>query len=88
MNSCNGWYVLSHFTAGGKSFGISVYLLSQSYEDAYKLYQIAKPALWKYLLKMESKLLYSVTWPASGFYGNKKMESIEDFKRCKNKNLW
>jgi TRAP-type transport system periplasmic protein len=73
------------FTAGGgKVFGISALpFVAQSYEDAYKLYQIAKPAYENTAKKWNQKLLYSVTWPASGFYGNKKLESIEGFKGVK-----
>ncbi|MGE4444877.1 MAG: TRAP transporter substrate-binding protein [Candidatus Altimarinota bacterium] len=73
------------FTAGGgKVFGISALpFIATSYEDAYKLYQISKPAYEKTAKKWNQKLLYSVTWPASGFYSNKKMESIEDFKGVK-----
>ncbi|BAK73888.1 TRAP transporter substrate-binding protein [Arcobacter sp. L] len=73
------------FTAGGgKVFGISALpFIATSYEDAYKLYQISKPAYKKTAKKWNQKLLYSVTWPASGFYSNKKMESIEDFKGVK-----
>ena len=73
------------FTAGGgKVFGISALpFIATSYEDAYKLYQISKPAYEDTAKKWNQKLLYSVTWPASGFYSNKKMESIEDFKGAK-----
>ena len=73
------------FTAGGgKVFGISALpFIATSYEDAYKLYQISKPAYEDTAKKWNQKLLYSVTWPASGFYANKKMESIEDFKGVK-----
>ena len=73
------------FTAGGgKVFGISALpFIATSYEDAYKLYQISKPAYEDTAKKWNQKLLYSVTWPASGFYANKKMDSIEDFKGVK-----
>jgi TRAP-type transport system periplasmic protein len=73
------------FTAGGgKVFGISALpFIATSYEDAYRLYQISKPAYEKTAKQWNQKLLYSVTWPASGFYSNKQMESIEDFKGAK-----
>ena len=73
------------FTAGGgKVFGISALpFIAQSYEDAFKLYQIAKPAYENTAKKWNQKLLYSVTWPASGFYGNKKLESLEGFNGVK-----
>jgi len=73
------------FTAGGgKVFGVSALpFIATSYEDAYKLYQVSKPAYEKTAKQWNQKLLYSVTWPASGFYSNKKMESLEDFKGAK-----
>ncbi|QKF67657.1 TRAP transporter, substrate binding protein, DctP family [Arcobacter venerupis] len=73
------------FTAGGgKVFGISALpFIATSYEDAYRLYQISKPAYEKTAKQWNQKLLYSVTWPASGFYSNKQMRSIEDFKGAK-----
>ena len=63
------------FTAGGgKVFGVSALpFIATSYEDAYKLYQVSKPAYEKTAKQWNQKLLYSVTWPASGFYSNKKM---------------
>lgn len=73
------------FTAGGgKVFGISALpFIAQSYEDAYKLYQISKPAYDKVAKKWNQKLLYSVTWPPSGFYGDKKLEALADLKNFK-----
>jgi len=71
-------------SGGGKVFGISALpFMAQSYDDAYRLYQISKPAYEKTAKKWNQKLLYSVTWPASGFYSNKEMSSIEDFKGVK-----
>jgi len=71
-------------SGGGKVFGISALpFIAQSYEDAYRLYQISKPAYEKTAKKWNQKLLYSVTWPASGFYSNKKMDSFKDFKGVK-----
>ncbi|WP_428024720.1 TRAP transporter substrate-binding protein [Arcobacter sp.] len=73
------------FTAGGgKVFGISALpFVAQSYDDAYRLYQISKPSYEKTAEKWNQKLLYSVTWPPSGFYGNKKLEALEDLKGAK-----
>lgn len=71
-------------SGGGKVFGISALpFIATSYEDAYRLYQVSKPAYEDTAKKWNQKLLYSVTWPASGFYSNKKMESLEDFKGAK-----
>jgi len=71
-------------SGGGKVFGISALpFIANSYDDAYKLYQISKPAYEKTAKKWNQKFLYSVTWPASGFYSNKKMTSFTDFKGVK-----
>jgi len=71
-------------SGGGKVFGISALpFIAQSYDDAYRLYQISKPAYEKTAKKWNQKLLYSVTWPPSGFYSNKAMTSITDFKGAK-----
>lgn len=71
-------------SGGGKVFGISALpFIAQSYDDAYKLYQISKPAYEKTAKKWNQKFLYSVTWPASGFYSKKEMTSISDFKGVK-----
>jgi len=71
-------------SGGGKVFGISALpFIAQSYDNAYRLYQISKPAYEKTAKKWHQKLLYSVTWPPSGFYSNKSMTSISDFKGAK-----
>jgi len=71
-------------SGGGKVFGISALpFVSSSYDDAYKLYQISKPSYTKTAKKWNQKFLYSVTWPASGFYSNKEMSSISNFKGVK-----
>jgi len=71
-------------TGGGKVFGISALpFIAQSYDNAYKLYQIAKPAYEKMAKKWNQKLLYSVTWPPSGFYGNKKLGSLNNLRDFK-----
>ncbi len=71
-------------SGGGKVFGISALpFIATSYEDAYKLYQLSKKSYEKTAKKWNQKFLYSVTWPGSGFYGNKVMTSINDFKGVK-----
>lgn len=71
-------------SGGGKVFGISALpFIANSYDDAFKLYQLAKPAYEKIAKKWNQKLLYSVTWPASGFYSKKDVNSISDFKGVK-----
>ncbi len=71
-------------SGGGKVFGVSALpFIAQNYDDAYKLYQISKASYAKTAKKWNQKFLYSVTWPASGFYSNKKMTAISDFKGVK-----
>ncbi len=71
-------------SGGGKVFGVSALpFIASSYDDAFKLYQLAKPAYEKTAKKWNQKLLYSVTWPASGFYSKKELTSISDFKGVK-----
>ncbi len=73
------------FTAGGgKVFGISALpFVAKSYADAYRLYQISKPAYEKTAKKWNQKLLYAVSWPPSGLYTKKPINSIADFKGVK-----
>ena len=71
-------------SGGGKVFGISALpFIANSYEDAYKLYQLAKPAYDKTAKKWNQKILYSVTWPASGFYSKKEVTKLDDFTGVK-----
>ncbi|PHO10076.1 ABC transporter substrate-binding protein [Malaciobacter canalis] len=71
-------------SGGGKVFGISALpFIANSYEDAYKLYQLSKKSYEKTARKWNQKLLYSVTWPASGFYSKNEINSIDDFKGVK-----
>jgi len=71
-------------SGGGKVFGVSALpFIASTYDDAFKLYQLSKPAYEKTAKKWNQKLLYSVTWPASGFYSKKELTSITDFKGVK-----
>ncbi len=71
-------------SGGGKVFGISALpFIAASYDDAFKLYQLAKPAYDKTAKKWNQKILYSVTWPASGFYSKKQINTIADFDGIK-----
>ncbi|RXJ90497.1 ABC transporter substrate-binding protein [Arcobacter sp. CECT 8983] len=71
-------------SGGGKVFGISALpFIANSYEDAFKLYQLAKPAYDKTAKKWNQKILYSVTWPASGFYSKKEVTKLSDFEGIK-----
>lgn len=71
-------------SGGGKVFGISALpFIAASYDEAFKLYQLAKPAYDKTAKKWNQKILYSVTWPASGFYSKKQINTIADFDGVK-----
>jgi len=71
-------------SGGGKAFGISALpFVASSYDDAYRLYQISKPAYAKVAKKWNQKMLYAVTWPPSGIYTNKPVNSTADFKGVK-----
>lgn len=73
------------FTAGGgKVFGISALpFVANSYDDAYKLYQISKPAYEKAAATWNQKMLYAVSWPPSGLYTKKPMNTKADFSDLK-----
>ncbi len=65
-------------------FGLtSLPLLAGSYDDAWRLYQIAKPYYEKALEKNNAMLLYAVPWPPSGLYAKKLLKSTADFKGLK-----
>jgi TRAP-type C4-dicarboxylate transport system substrate-binding protein len=55
----------------------------KSYEDAYKLYKLAKPVYEKELLLKNQKLLYAVSWPPSGLYTEWEIKNLKDFKGVK-----
>ncbi len=73
------------FTAGGgKVFGISALpFVASSYDEAYRLYQISKPAYDGVAKKWNQKMLYAVAWPPSGIYTSKMINSIADFTGVK-----
>ncbi len=65
-------------------FGLtSVPLLVKNYDEAWKLYQIAKPYYEKALERQNAKFLYAVPWPPSGLYTKKLLKSTADFKGLK-----
>lgn len=71
-------------SGGGKVFGISALpFVASSYDDAYKLYQISKPAYDAVAKKWNQKMLYAVSWPPSGLYTKKEVKSIADFDGVK-----
>lgn len=65
-------------------FGLtSVPLLVKNYDEAWKLYQIAKPYYEKALARNNAMLLYAVPWPPSGIYTKRMLKSTADFKGLK-----
>jgi len=65
-------------------FGLtSLPLLAGSYDDAWRLYQLAKPYYEKALERNNAMLLYAVPWPPSGIYTKKELSSTADFKGLK-----
>jgi len=71
-------------SGGGKVFGISALpFIAKSYDDAYRLYELSKPAYQKVCRKWNQKLLYAVSWPPSGLYTKWAVKSLKDFKGIK-----
>lgn len=71
-------------SGGGKVFGISALpFVVSSYDEAFKLYQISKPAYEKVAKRWNQKFLYIVSWPPSGLYTKKPVTSAKDFKKIK-----
>ncbi|WP_457607762.1 TRAP transporter substrate-binding protein [Nitratifractor sp.] len=71
-------------SGGGKVFGISALpFIAKSYDDAYRLYQLSKPAYDKVAKKWNQKMLYAVSWPPSGLYTKHPVKSTADFKDIK-----
>ncbi len=71
-------------SGGGKVFGISALpFVANSYDDAFKLYQLSKPAYDAVAKKWNQKMLYAVSWPPSGLYTKHPVNSTADFKDIK-----
>ncbi len=71
-------------SGGGKAFGISALpFIAFNYDDAFRLYQISKPTYEKVAKKWNQKLLYAVSWPPSGLYTKKPINSTADMKGIK-----
>lgn len=57
-------FILSGAANENALYGVdSVPFLASSYADAWRLYQVARPAQEKLLASQGMKLLYSVAWP-------------------------
>jgi TRAP-type C4-dicarboxylate transport system substrate-binding protein len=65
-------------------YGLDVVpFLATSFDQAYKLWQVQKPALEKKLSGQGLMLLYAVAWPPQGIYAKKDLNTVEDMKGLK-----
>ncbi len=65
-------------------FGLdSVPFLATSFDDAEKLWQVARPSLEKLLASQNLTLLYSVPWPPQGLYFRDEVKSVADMDGVK-----
>jgi len=65
-------------------FGLdSVPFLATSFDDAEKLWQVAKPSLEKLLASQNLTLLYSAPWPPQGLYFRDEVKSVADMNGIK-----
>jgi TRAP-type C4-dicarboxylate transport system substrate-binding protein len=65
-------------------YGLDVVpFLATSFDQAYKLWQVQKPALQKKLAGQGLTLLYAVAWPPQGIYAKKDLNKIDDMKGLK-----
>jgi len=57
--------------------------LTNSYESAWRLYQVQKPWLQKKLAAQGMMLLYSVAWTTQGIYSKRALATVDDLKGAK-----
>lgn len=74
VNFQNEWQI---YGADGLPF------LADSYQQAYRLWQVQRPLLEKKLAEQGMLLLYSVAWPPQGLYSKKPLSSAADLKGIK-----
>ena len=74
VNFQNEWQI---YGADGLPF------LADSYQQAYRLWQVQRPLLEKKLAEQGMLLLYSVAWPPQGLYSKKPLASAADLKGIK-----
>ncbi|MEM9813017.1 MAG: TRAP transporter substrate-binding protein, partial [Pseudomonadota bacterium] len=65
-------------------FGVdSIPFLATSFDDAAKLWDVAKPAMEEVLAEQNLVLLYSVPWPPQGLYFKDEVTSVADMEGIK-----
>jgi TRAP-type C4-dicarboxylate transport system substrate-binding protein len=79
-----GEVLVSRLSNEDPVFGVdSVPFLAPSYDQAWKLYQAAKPAMEEKLGEQGLMLLYAVPWPPQGVYAKKEITQGDDLKGLK-----
>lgn len=79
-----GEVLVSRLSNEDPVFGVdSVPFLAPSYDQAWKLYQAAKPAMEEKLGEQGLQLLFSVPWPPQGIYAQKEVTKIDDLSGLK-----
>jgi len=79
-----GEFLLSSAANENALFGVdSIPFLADSYADAKRLADIARPHLEKLLASQGMKLLFTSPWPGQSLYSTKPIESVADLKGTK-----
>ncbi|MBO6893560.1 MAG: TRAP transporter substrate-binding protein [Roseibium sp.] len=79
-----GEVLVSRLSNEDPVFGVdSVPFLAPSYDQAWKLYQAAKPAMEEKLGEQGLQLLFSVPWPPQGIYAQKEVTKVDDLDGLK-----
>ena len=79
-----GEFILSGASNEEPLFGVdSIPFLADSYEDAKKLAEVARPYVEKRLDAQGMKLLFTSPWPGQSLYSTKPVETIADLKGTK-----
>ena len=77
--------ILMGVVAGSEEiFGLSTYpRMVHSFDEAWELYQAAKPYYEKACQKWNQKFLYAAPWPPSGLFTQKPLQSLSDLEGLK-----
>jgi len=77
--------ILMGVVAGSEEiFGLSTYpRMVHSFDEAWDLYQAAKPFYEKACQKWNQKLLYAAPWPPSGLFTQKPLQKLSDLEGLK-----